>query len=159
PLGQERLAAQPPLALEAVRAAEGQGDRRGELGRRRDAVEVAGHPDQPLEADPGQAHPTGHAGVPPGEHRLAGAGRPRDQAGHRGGRRQAEEVMRPASTALPTPRTRTRFRRTWLTGYLFISPMLVLFGIYHVYPIVRAFLMSFTNFKYLAPADTRFVGL
>jgi multiple sugar transport system permease protein len=60
---------------------------------------------------------------------------------------------------LARPRVGWRIRRGWLTGYLFITPLLAFFLLYHVYPIVRAFEMSFTNYKYLAPADTRFVGL
>ena len=64
-----------------------------------------------------------------------------------------------AAADLARPRGGLRFRRSWLTGYLFIAPLLAFFLLYHVYPILRAFQMSFTNFKYLAPADTRFVGL
>src|SRR5262245_26343128 len=73
------------------------------------------------------------------------------------------DVRRPGAAtgaaAVARARTGLRFKRSWITGYLFISPLLFFFALYHVYPIVRAFLMSFTNYKYLAAGDTRFVGL
>lgn len=74
----------------------------------------------------------------------------------------SEPISHPATAAtaaMAQPGTRLRFDRRWLPGYLFIAPMIAFFLLYHVYPIVRAFQMSFTNFKYLAPADLRVVGL
>jgi ABC-type sugar transport system permease subunit len=73
--------------------------------------------------------------------------------------RPAFERSAAGPTSAVRPRTSWHVRRRWLTGYLFIAPLLLLFATYHVYPILRSFEMSFTNFKYLAPAGTRFVGL
>ncbi len=64
-----------------------------------------------------------------------------------------------STAAVARPGAGLHFDRRWLPGYLFIAPMIAFFLLYHVYPIVRALQMSFTNFKYLAPADVRFVGL
>ena len=48
----------------------------------------------------------------------------------------------------------------WVSdGAMYVAPLLCFFAVYHVYPIVRSLEMSFTNFKYLAAADTHFVGL
>jgi ABC-type sugar transport system permease subunit len=46
-----------------------------------------------------------------------------------------------------------------VVGYAFVLPLLAFFCLYRVYPILRAFWLSFTNYKYLMPAGTRFVGL
>src|SRR5947209_1681456 len=73
--------------------------------------------------------------------------------------RESAEGSATGALAAARPRTSWRVRRRWLTGYLFITPLLLLFATYHLYPILRSLEMSFTNFKYLAPADTRFVGL
>jgi ABC-type sugar transport system permease subunit len=64
-----------------------------------------------------------------------------------------------AAVPVAGARARPRFRARWLMGYLFITPLLAFFAVYHVYPIARAFWLSFTNFKYLAQAETRFVGI
>jgi multiple sugar transport system permease protein len=64
-----------------------------------------------------------------------------------------------ATVSTAQVRPRLRLRSNWLMGYLFIAPLLAFFVVYHVYPIGRALWLSFTNFKYLAPAETRFVGL
>lgn len=45
------------------------------------------------------------------------------------------------------------------TGYLFILPLLVFFIVYQAYPIIRVFIISFTNYEYLNPAQQAFVGL
>jgi multiple sugar transport system permease protein len=61
--------------------------------------------------------------------------------------------------AAERPGRRTRFKTEHLIGYAFIAPLLALFAVYHVYPIGRSLWMSFTNFKYLRPQGTHFVGL
>ena len=71
----------------------------------------------------------------------------------------ARDRFRSRGFAVAWPRAGVRVQRAWVIGYLFISPLLLFFLVYHVYPILRAFQMSFTNFKYLAPANTHFVGL
>jgi ABC-type sugar transport system permease subunit len=58
-----------------------------------------------------------------------------------------------------TARRRVGIKGEHLVGYAFISPLLALFAVYHLYPIVRSFWMSFTDFKYLQPQGTHFVGL
>src|SRR5262245_14343834 len=64
-----------------------------------------------------------------------------------------------ASLATTATRARARRRSQWLMGYAFVAPLLAFFLVYHLYPIGRALWLSFTNFKYLAQANTRFVGL
>jgi len=54
---------------------------------------------------------------------------------------------------------RFRIRGEYLVGYAFIAPLLAMFVVYHLYPIIRSFTMSFTNFKYLQPQGTHFIGL
>lgn len=54
---------------------------------------------------------------------------------------------------------KTRVKGDYLVAYAFISPLLFLFLMYHVYPILRSVWLSFTNFRYLLPQDTHFVGL
>ena len=44
-------------------------------------------------------------------------------------------------------------------GYLFIAPAVLVFLVYYAYAIVRALWMSFTNYRFLAPETTQFVGL
>src|SRR5262245_24733414 len=44
-------------------------------------------------------------------------------------------------------------------GYAFIAPLMPFFLVYPLYPNARALRPSFTNFKYLSQANTRFVGL
>ncbi len=45
------------------------------------------------------------------------------------------------------------------TGYLFILPLLIFFVMYQAWPIIRVFIISFTNYSYLYPAQQGFVGL
>lgn len=49
--------------------------------------------------------------------------------------------------------------RRALTGYVFIAPLVIVFGTYYVYAIIRSTWMSFTDFKFLEPQTTQFVGL
>jgi len=56
-------------------------------------------------------------------------------------------------------RRKVRIKGEHLVGYAFIAPLLALFVVYHLYPIVRSVSMSFTNFKYLQPQGTHFIGL
>jgi len=66
-----------------------------------------------------------------------------------------------ASTPLARPRLGRGFRlgRRELVGYTFLLPLIGFFLLFHVWPIARAFWLSFTNYKYLARNDVSFVGL
>jgi multiple sugar transport system permease protein len=44
-------------------------------------------------------------------------------------------------------------------GYLFIVPLVTIFAVYYAGPILRALQLSFTNYHFLAPEGTKFVGL
>jgi multiple sugar transport system permease protein len=47
-------------------------------------------------------------------------------------------------------------------GWLFVTPALLLIGVFFVIPVIAAFLLSFTDFDIYSigdPADTRFIGL
>lgn len=44
-------------------------------------------------------------------------------------------------------------------GYLFILPVLIAFATYDLYPKVTSIWWSFTNYRFLVPEETRFVGL
>ena len=60
------------------------------------------------------------------------------------------------------PRTRNRplaLVRQNLTGYLFILPLLAFFIMYQAWPIIRVFIISFTDYEYLNPLKQDFVGL
>jgi len=46
-----------------------------------------------------------------------------------------------------------------LTGYLFIAPAVVLFVVFGGWPVVRGFVMAFTDYRYLIPDYQPFVGL
>ena len=46
-----------------------------------------------------------------------------------------------------------------LAGYLFIAPLIVVFGIYYAYAVFRSMWMSFTNDQFVLPQATRFIGL
>lgn len=52
-----------------------------------------------------------------------------------------------------------RFGRNEVMGYAFLAPLIVFFLLFHIWPILRAFWLSFTNFKYLARNNVQFVGL
>src|SRR5262249_23688134 len=78
----------------------------------------------------------------------------------KGFRDEAGQSMASVIGARPvTARRRVGIKGEHLVGYAFISPLLALFAVYHLYPIVRSFWMSFTDFKYLQPQGTHFVGL
>lgn len=63
-----------------------------------------------------------------------------------------------AAAARP-PRRRLGFGRREVVGYSFLSPLIAFFLLFYVWPIVRAFWLSFTNYKYLARDDVHFVGV
>ena len=44
-------------------------------------------------------------------------------------------------------------------GYLFIAPAVLVFAVYYAYSLVRALWMSLTDYRFLTPATTHFVGL
>ncbi|WP_018922825.1 carbohydrate ABC transporter permease [Salsuginibacillus kocurii] len=50
-------------------------------------------------------------------------------------------------------------RREALTGYFFLSPAIILLGIFLLYPMGAAFYYSFTDFYILTPDDRSFIGL
>jgi multiple sugar transport system permease protein len=52
-----------------------------------------------------------------------------------------------------------RRARPALVGYLFLLPLLAFLLVYQADPILRVLWLSFTNFRYLYPDGTRFVGL
>jgi ABC-type sugar transport system permease subunit len=71
-------------------------------------------------------------------------------------------VVRPKRWSPPGPgalRCALTFTRRDLVGYLFIAPLVAMFLVYQAWPIARALWLSFTNYKYLQPQGTRFVGL
>lgn len=53
----------------------------------------------------------------------------------------------------------TRLQQEARIGLLFLSPWLIGFVLLKALPILAAFVFSLTNFKMLAPGETRFVGL
>ena len=53
---------------------------------------------------------------------------------------------------------RRAFRR-YSAGYLFILPLLAFLLLYQAYPILRVLWLSFTNYRYLYPDNTQWVGL
>lgn len=62
----------------------------------------------------------------------------------------------------PTKRRRARNPRTWLRGgglsnLLFAAPMIIIFGLFSFYPIIRAFVMSFQKTNLIT--EPQFVGL
>ncbi|MFE5916534.1 carbohydrate ABC transporter permease [Streptomyces sp. NPDC056468] len=62
----------------------------------------------------------------------------------------------------PSPRGRRSLSRHNLTGWLFSTPFLVLFGLFMLFPIVATLLMSFTDFgarNVTRPLEAEFVGL
>src|SRR5215203_349286 len=54
---------------------------------------------------------------------------------------------------------RFRLGRREVVGYAFLLPLIVFFLLFHIWPIARAFSLSFTNYKYLARNSVEFVGL
>ena len=52
-----------------------------------------------------------------------------------------------------------RFGRREVVGYTFLLPLLIFFLLFQVWPILRAFFLSFTNYKYLARNNVSFVGI
>ncbi len=52
-----------------------------------------------------------------------------------------------------------RLLRRSAPGYLFVLPLVAFLLLYQVYPILRVLWLSFTNFRYLYPDNTHFVGL
>src|SRR5581483_1563698 len=52
-----------------------------------------------------------------------------------------------------------RFGRREVAGYAFLAPLIAFFLLFHIWPITRAFWLSFTNYKYLVRNDVSFVGV
>jgi multiple sugar transport system permease protein len=52
-----------------------------------------------------------------------------------------------------------RIIRRNTAGYLFLLPLLAFLLLYQAYPILRVLWLSFTDYRYLYPDQTRFVGL
>jgi ABC-type sugar transport system permease subunit len=69
----------------------------------------------------------------------------------------------PPTTPQPTPTTCTAPPATWwslqakLAPYLFLSPFVILFAVFMVYPLVRSFALSF--YKTVGPRHEIFIGL
>lgn len=71
----------------------------------------------------------------------------------------SQATPHPPRTPRQTLKQTFTFTHKDLIGYLFISPLLVLFLVYNVWPMVRALELSFTDYKYLQPLGTHFIGL
>ncbi len=65
-------------------------------------------------------------------------------------------------TRPPTPirgaRPWQRIRRNWW-GYLFVSPWVILYLIFGVYPLVLSFFLTFFNYSFVNPENQTFVGI
>jgi multiple sugar transport system permease protein len=72
--------------------------------------------------------------------------------------RYPEHAARPMTTSRRLTWRSARFQEA-LMAFLFIAPLFALFFTFSFYPILRAFYLSFTNFVYLHPEDTAFIGL
>lgn len=66
-------------------------------------------------------------------------------------------AVRPGPGPYPRRRLTPRTRRNLTAGLLFISPWLVGFAAFYLYPAIASFYYSFTDFKILE--DPRFIGL
>lgn len=67
----------------------------------------------------------------------------------------------PAVThAPPAARSRLlhRIRQYWW-GYVFVSPWIVLYLIFGLYPLVLSFFLTFFNYSFVTPGDRTFVGI
>ncbi len=51
-----------------------------------------------------------------------------------------------------------RMRRNWW-GYLFVSPWVILYLIFGVYPLVLSFFLTFFNYSFVNPENQTFVGI
>lgn len=69
---------------------------------------------------------------------------------------RAELPLNRSLSARRNARRRTLGR--YAIGYAFVLPLLAFLLLYQVYPILRVLWLSFTNFRYLYPTDTQFVG-
>ncbi|MCR6492919.1 carbohydrate ABC transporter permease [Cellulomonas sp. P24] len=69
------------------------------------------------------------------------------------------QALRAATSPVAARTARRRRRAGRATPYLFLAPALVLFIGLIVYPMVRAFQMSFYDWKVLAGATSTFIGL
>lgn len=60
---------------------------------------------------------------------------------------------------MPRSARARRALKRYSIGYLFMLPLLAFLLLYQVYPILRVLWLSFTNYRYLYPNNTQFVGL
>jgi len=71
----------------------------------------------------------------------------------------AEPGTRPAPAAVPAGRRRSGRRvRSHLTAYLFLAPGFALFLLLIIYPMIKAFQMSFYDWNVVAGATSEFTG-
>ncbi len=56
------------------------------------------------------------------------------------------------------PRSWERARRHWW-GYLFVSPWVILYLIFGVYPLILSFFLTFFNYSFVNPENQTFVGI
>ncbi|MCC6805114.1 MAG: sugar ABC transporter permease [Anaerolineae bacterium] len=66
----------------------------------------------------------------------------------------------PARRSKPAGRSHLwrRIRRNWW-GYVFISPWVVLYLIFGLYPLLLSFFLTYFNYSFVNPGDQAFVGL
>lgn len=62
--------------------------------------------------------------------------------------------------ALAAPRTTLwhRVRRGWW-GYLFVSPWIILYVVFGIYPLLLSFFLTFFNYSFVNPENRQFVGI
>jgi len=73
--------------------------------------------------------------------------------------RRAEPALSraPSMSAIPGRRLLTYHRRKQVTGFLFVLPVLVFFAVFSVYPMLKAFQISFFDWDLVSPM--KFAGL
>ena len=55
-------------------------------------------------------------------------------------------------------RTGTRVQEA-VVGYLLVAPVLAMFAVYYIYAIVRSIWLSLTNYQFILPGETEFIGI
>src|SRR5579872_2786695 len=63
------------------------------------------------------------------------------------------------SPSIPRGKMMRRALQRYSIGYLFMLPLVAFLILYQAYPILRVLWLSFTNYRYLYPDNTQFVGL
>jgi cellobiose transport system permease protein len=70
----------------------------------------------------------------------------------------APKVEMPSPKPFARTSTWQRMRRNWW-GYLFVSPWILLYVVFGIYPLVLSFFLTFFNYSFVNPADQTFVGV